>query len=186
MDKIRQWTDEDLLRLPMGMGERYELIEGELITMSPAGGEHGQIADIISGEIYLYLKKHKLGKGVTAETGFYTRGNKKTVRAPDYAFIRREKLGGKPLPKGFLTIVPDLVVEVVSPNDEADEIEAKVQEWRDFGVTLVWIVYPKTRHVHVYTQGDISPTVLTLEAALSGETVLPDFTLPLKTIFEQE
>jgi Uma2 family endonuclease len=85
-------TDADLLALTAGQGERYELIEGELRTRPAAGGRHGQVIDTISGELYVFQKSHLLGVGVTAETGFYTRGDTYTVRAPDYAFIRQAKV----------------------------------------------------------------------------------------------
>jgi Uma2 family endonuclease len=183
MVHTRIWTAADLLDLPDGMGKRYELVEGELREMAPAGGKHGQIVDIISGEFYLFLKAHQAGIGVTAETGFFTRGDNQTVRAPDYAFIRAEKVPPDGLPDGYLAIVPDLVVEVISPHDRAGDVDQKTQEWIDFGVPLVWVVYPTTGRVFVYRQDQRSPTLLTREDTLDGGDMLPGFALPVSTIF---
>jgi Uma2 family endonuclease len=176
-------TGEDLLNLPMGTGERYELIEGELIIMPPAGGEHGEIASTISGEIYLHLKKHKSGKIFAAETGFYTRRDNRTVRAPDVAFIQQSKIPQTGISKGFLDIVPDLIVEVVSPHDRASEIDMKVIEWLEFGVQLVWIVYPESRRIFVYEQEKPNPIILDENDTLIGGSVLPEFEVQVTTIF---
>jgi Uma2 family endonuclease len=178
-----QMTDADLLALPMGQGERYELIEGELHVMAPAGGRHGQSVDTISGEFYVFLKAHKLGIGVGAETGFYTRGDNRTVRAPDYAFIRQDNVPSGGLPDGYLTIVPDLVVEVISPHDRADEVDQKTQEWLTFGVQRVWVVYPTTERVFVYRQGERSPTVYAAGDTLEGGESLPGFAVAVEMLF---
>src|SRR5512141_1816821 len=103
-------TGTDLLDLPMGMGQRYERIEGELITIPPAGYRHGVFALQIGFLLKNYTVQHKAGTVCGAETGFYTRGDDKTVRAPDVAFISYAKLPAGPLPEGFLRIAPDLVV----------------------------------------------------------------------------
>ncbi|MCD4686146.1 MAG: Uma2 family endonuclease [Anaerolineae bacterium] len=182
--QARPMTGADLLALPMGQGERYELIEGTLQIMTPAGGRHGQIVDAISGEFYVYLKQHRTGVGIGAETGFYTRGNERTVRAPDYALIRAADVPDGGLPEGYLTLVPVLVVEVISPTDRAADVDAKVQEWLAFGVPLVWVVYPNTARVFVYTQDDASPTVFTMENTITGGDLLPGFNVAVRTFFE--
>lgn len=182
--QTRRWTDTDLAALPTGQGERYELVEGELRVMAPAGGKHGQVADAISGEFYLFLKAHKAGIGVTAETGFYTRGDTQTVRAPDYAYIPKEKIPAAGLPEGYLSLVPGLVVEVISPSDRASDVDEKTQEWLAFGVEIVWVVYPNTARIFVYRQGERSPVVFTRDDTIDGGTVLPGFSVPVKTFFE--
>src|SRR5688572_3800021 len=128
-------TAEDLLQLPTGMGERYELIEGELRVMSPAGPIHGKVANEISRQISNYVVEHQLGETFTAETGYYIRRKPDTVRAPDFSFISTDRLPKEGLPeKGYMPVMPDFVVEVVSPNDGAEEIEEKNLLWLNVGV----------------------------------------------------
>jgi Uma2 family endonuclease len=179
------FTADDLLALPMGMGQRYELIEGELLTMAPAGNEHGFVAGAVFGKVFMYLQTTDIGVGLAAETGFYTRGDKSTVRTPDYAFLTHQKIPEDGLPKGFSDIVPDLVAEVVSPNDSASYVEQKTLEWLAFGVRLVWVIYPDSQRVHVYQQGERNPVILTAEDTLTGGDVLPGFKLPVRNLFEK-
>jgi Uma2 family endonuclease len=132
----------------------------------------------------MYLQQNKVGVGVAAETGFYTRGDRRTVRAADYAFIPNERIPVDGLPAGYSQIVPALVVEVVSPFDTAAYIEQKVGEWLDFGVRLVWVLYPDTRHVYIYRQEEASPRVLKAADTIEGGDVLPGFSLTVGKFFE--
>ncbi|MCS6872941.1 MAG: Uma2 family endonuclease, partial [Anaerolineae bacterium] len=98
--------------------------------------------------------------------------------------IRAEKVPPEGIPSSFLSIVPDLVVEVVSPGDRSADIAAKVAEWLAFGVETVWIVYPSERTVHVHRQSDTSQ-VLSGEDLLEGSGVLTGFSVPVRAIFEE-
>jgi Uma2 family endonuclease len=129
------------------------------------------------------LKDNPIGILLAAETGFYTRGDDKTVRAPDLAFIRNELIPPDGIPDGYLRIVPDLVVEVVSPNDRAAEVDAKVQEWLKFGVKEVWVAYPATQRFMIYRQGTNSAVILNAGDALNGGSILPGFERTVATFF---
>lgn len=178
-------TGDDLLKMPSGMGERYELIDGELITMTTASFLHGLVALQSGFLLKSHTSQRKIGRVLGAETGFYTRGDKKTVRAPDVAYISYQKLPAGPLPaETYLDIAPDLVVEVVSPGDRAGEIEQKIQEWLNFGVRLVWVVYPESKRVHVYAGHSDQSRILTVEDAITGGDVLPEFEVPVSAFFE--
>ena len=107
---------------------RCELLRGELVMMSPAGSKHGVIALRIGGLLMDFVEPRGLGVVFGAETGFCIASNPDTVRAPDVAFVRRERIGGG-LPEGFFPGAPDLAVEVLSPNDRASEVLAKVRDW---------------------------------------------------------
>ena len=173
-------TADDLLA--MSSKGRYELTEGRLIEMSPPGSEHGLIVFSISLVVGNYVKQKKLGKVFAAETGFRLSRNPDTVRAPDVAFVSSARMPGK-LPKGYMDIAPDLVVEVVSPSDDADDMQLKIKEWLDAGAKMVCYVYPSSRQVVVYRSlRDVR--VLTETDTLTGDDILPDFSLPVKEIFE--
>ena len=117
----------------------------------------------------------------TAEAGFQLAHDPDTVRAPDVAFVRAERFppGGV---KGFFQGAPDIAVEVVSPSDRASEVAAKVRDWLQAGCSMVWVVDPENRTVTVHrSRKDI--TVLTEADMLTGGDVLPEFSMPVLTIF---
>lgn len=181
--QARAMTADDLLAMPKGQGQRYELIEGELMMTAAAGGKHGQIAQTVGGEIYLYLKEHPIGILVTAETGFCTRGDNNTVRAPDLAFIRNESIPPEGISEGYLRIIPALVLEVVSPNDRAADVDQKVQEWLAFGVDEVWVAYPSTRRIMIYPKSTGSAVILNSVDRIEGRSILPGFVRDVELFF---
>jgi len=174
-------TAEDLLHMPKD-DMRYELVDGELITMSPTKLWHGIIAGRIARHLSIYLEDHDLGEVVIAEAGFVVQRDPDHVRAPDVAFIAREHLPAEEEWDAYGERAPDLAVEVVSPDDKVKDVQSKVAEYFAAGAQLVWLVYPWARQVMVYR----SPTdvqVLTEEDTLDGGEVLPVFTCPLGAIF---
>jgi Uma2 family endonuclease len=176
-------TGEDLLEIQAETRKSYELIEGELVEMSPTSGVHGAIEFNIALLIGQYVRQHRLGQIVVGEAGFYVRGDEHTVRGADVAFISAAKVPPEGLPTGFLKIAPDLVVEVVSPNDRGTEIVEKVGEWLAFGVAAVWVVYPNTRSVHVYTDPR-SSRIFSADDTLEGSGALAGFSTPVRAFFE--
>jgi Uma2 family endonuclease len=160
---------------------RCELVRGELIMMSPAGSEHGGIIGELSGILWNFVRSRRLGRVFGAETGFIISRGPDTVRAPDIAFIRADRIPGR-LPRGFFSGAPDLAVEVLSPSDRAGEVLSKTQDWLVAGCPVVWVVDPETQSVTVYRS---DRTILVLAAAdtLCGDDVLPGFTLPVAEIF---
>jgi Uma2 family endonuclease len=104
------------------------------------------------------------------------------VRAPDLAFVCRERLPPENQPRGFWEIAPDLVVEVVSPNDTRAEIQLKVREWIEAGVRLVWVVYPDSRTVEVI-RTLLDREELTADDTLDGGDVLPGFSCAVAELF---
>lgn len=118
-------TAEQLLAMPDP--GRCELVRGEIVLMSPAGSRHGWIIAYITIRLGEAVLRLGLGRIFGAETGFILRRNPDTVRAPDVAFVRAERLAGG-LPVGFFPGAPDLAVEVRSPGDDDEEVQAKVEE----------------------------------------------------------
>ena len=180
-ETLQRSTASELFEMPDD-GFRYELVKGELRRMSPAGGEHGAVVWNLSSLLGPHIKADKLGQGFGAETGFKIAADPDTVRAPDVAFVRRERIPEAGIPKNFWEIAPDLAVEVVSPGDTYDEVDEKVNDWLDAGTRAVWVVNPRKRLVSVYRSvKDV--TILTEEDVLDGGDVLPGFSCKVSEIF---
>lgn len=178
-------TAEELEKLPTGMGVRYELIEGELIEMSPASLKHGIIASRIMRHLSNFVAEHELGEVTTAETGFEIKQDPYTVRAPDMAFIPKDRISSNAdeIPGGYSKIVPALVVEVISPGDTSAEIEDKTQMWFGFGVSEVWNVYLKGKRILAHHQ-DGQVRLFQGEEAIKDSPILSGFELKLTDIFK--
>jgi Uma2 family endonuclease len=172
-------TAEDLLRLNI-QDKRSELVRGQLVVREPAGLAHGVVASRIGERVAGFVRVHALGLVVAAETGFMLALDPDTVRAPDVGFIRRDRVPD-PLPRGYASIAPDLVVEVLSPDDRPGEVLAKVADWLRAGTRLVWVVDPIRRAARVY-RADGTEAFATGDDSLDGEDVLPGFVLPLAAI----
>lgn len=141
-------TAEQLAQMPSD-GNRYELVEGVLSMMSPAGGRHGRIAGRVFKLLAIHVDDNNLGVTFAAETGFLIATNPDTVRAPDAAFVSQEKMDTLDDDSGFLPFAPDLAIEVVSPNDAFAAVEKKAFSWLDAGTRVVLIVEPDSENVHV-------------------------------------
>lgn len=174
-------TADELLKLPRGQF-RYELVNGELRQMSPAGHNHGRVAARLTVALGRYVEEQGLGEVYAAETGFLLRSAPDTVRAPDVAYVARERAEAVGETRGYFPGAPDLAVEVLSPSDTVRESEEKVAEWLEYGAKLIWVVSPKLRHVTVY-RSPTDITVLTENGALDGESVIPGFSYPLAALF---
>jgi len=174
-------TAEQLLRMPDD-GCQYELVAGELRKMTPAGWKHGVVGGRLRSLLGRYVLQEELGEVLLAETGFLIARAPDTVRAPDIAFIRKDRLSSTPPTESFWPGAPDLAVEVVSPRDTAGEIDDKVKAWLDAGTTMVWVVNPAWRNVTVYRSAtDIK--ILTENDELSGQDVLPGFSCAVAEIY---
>lgn len=174
-------TVDDLLEMPDD-GWQYELVAGEITRMPPAGAEHGETEGEFVFHLRLYLSAPNAGRVYTGDTGFLFDRDPLTVRAPDVAVVRAERLPPKNERRGYLALVPDLVVEIVSPSERPSDIDAKVAFYLAHGVPLVWVAYPVTGTAEVYRPGAL-PRRLGPADALNGEEILPGFRLPLAAVF---
>ena len=175
-------TAEDLLAMPHGEG-RYELVCGELLTMSPASFEHGLITMELAASLQTFVKKNKLGRVFAAETGFLIQQNPDTVRAPDIAFVTTQKFSRSARKTGYWPGVPDLAVEVVSPNDLWTNVQSKALMWIEAGTSLVWIVDPRQKQITVFESLD-KITAFKSDQTLKAPDLLPGFSLLVGEIFE--
>ena len=177
----RGMTADELLRLPRGK-YRYELVKGELLTMSPAGSEHGAITQRLATLLDQYVTAKSLGLVFGAETGFLIAIDPDTVRGPDIAFIHAGRISVGGPPEGYWPGAPDLAVEVVSPGDTAKEVDDKVGEWLGAGCQVVWIVRPRQKTVVVHRAGGQAHTV-SVDEVLDGGSLLPGFQCRVAEIF---
>src|SRR4030095_14742861 len=166
-------TEEELLRLPRGQ-YRYELINGELKTMSPAGHNHGRVTMRIASPLARFVWDNKLGEVFAAETGFKLPRNPDTVLAPDVSFISEERAATVKQTSGYWPAALDLAVEVVSPNERRFDVEAKVTLWLKHGVKQVWIVDLKHETVTIY-HSSTSYVTFTREEEVSADDLIPGF-----------
>lgn len=161
---------------------RCELVRGEVIPMSPAGMEHGKISISIAIRLGIYCLKSNAGKVFGTDSGVVIRTHPDTVRAPDVYFIVRERLPKEKI-TAYCPIIPDLCVEVMSPDDHWPELMRKVKEYLGAGVKLVWVVVPPDRTVHVF-QANV-PVIIKGEIdTLDGGSVLPGFECAVSELFE--
>jgi Uma2 family endonuclease len=168
---------QDFERLPDD-GLRHELDEGELISMPPAGFEHGDLGAEIVRSLRNYAKEHSLGRVCQADTGFLLGPD--TVRAPDVAFVRRGRVLQRP---GFFEGAPDLAVEVFSPSDSVPQLMRKVQQYLRAGSHTVWVVYPETKQVHVFEAAK-EDRILDANDVLEASELLPGFSVRVEALFE--
>jgi Uma2 family endonuclease len=178
---VRLTTADELLKLPRGKA-RYELIKGELHTMSPAGSEHGVVIGTLFLLIAQFVKGKQLGLMFGAESGFLVHRNPDTVLAPDIAFVRRDRVPTGGPPKKFWPGAPDLAIEVTSPGDSTREIDEKASDWLRAGCQAVWIVDPHRKTVMTCRSGGATETFTETED-LDGGDILPGFRCSVVEIF---
>lgn len=163
---------------------RFDLIDGELIEMSPAGGTHGEIVGLLAEQLVSHVRAHRLGKVFLNDTGFVVGRNPDAILCPDLAFVRKDQLPPNDELNGFVKLAPDLAVEIVSPFDSWSLVARKAARYFASGTTDVWVVDPATRSLEVHSA--------TMPVARHSETdtvrthLLPGFELDLHQVFPSE
>jgi Uma2 family endonuclease len=165
----------------MGDIGRCELIYGELVMMSPASPEHGVVAARIVRLIGNYVDDHDLGLVFAAETGFKIE-HPDLVRAPDASFVRKDRVAAGLPKRGYFNGVPDLAVEVVSPDDTKREVAEKVNMWLAHGTVSCWVADPPTRTVTIHRTGQ-PPIRPEADDELRDEPTLPGFAIAVSKFF---
>jgi len=174
-------TADQLLKLPDG--RRFELIYGQLIELDYAGFHHGQITARIGSVIAEHTEENRLGVALAAGTGYLIETNPDLVRAPDASFVRKDRFP-KTHWKKYFPGVPDLAVEVVSPDDTKREIAEKLNMWLAHGTVSCWVADPDTMTLTIHRTGQ-KPRRLTVGNTITDEPALPGFTLPIARIFKR-
>jgi Uma2 family endonuclease len=172
-EELEKFPDDDF---------RYELVEGRVIRVSPTGAIHGWLVLHFASLLIQHVDARRLGFVLT-EVGFRLSSSPDTVRAPDLAFIRRERLPEGGLPRGFWKGPPDLAVEVLSPDDGPSDIHAKVADYLERGVPLVVIIDPD-EHVVIVHRRSAPPITLGTADLLDLDDVVQGFRCNVRDIFE--
>ena len=178
--KHRITTAEELFNMPDD-GYRYELVRGELRKMAPSGSEHGDISADIHGSLHPYVRANNLGRTRIADPGFILERGPDTVRAPDVAFVRRERIEAIGKTVFFWPEAPDLAIEVISPNDRYTEVNEKVDDYLAAGTRMVVVVNPRNRTVNVHTPD--GAVTLKMGDTLDGGEVVPGWQMPVADMF---
>jgi Uma2 family endonuclease len=174
-------TADELLEMHLPH-KSTELVRGRLIVREPPSTYHGMLQARLSTLVGSFVYAHGLGEICGQDTGFQIHADPDTVRAPDLAFISRERVEaiGR---RGYAELAPDMVVEIVSPGDRAGELLAKIGDWLDAGVKLAWVIDPPRMLAQVH-RADGTLEIVGATEALEGEDVLPGFTLELAKLFD--
>lgn len=170
---------EAIAERPENAERRFELIDGEIVEMSPSE-LHGLIAALITAALVHHAKAHDLGR-VTIEARHQMPGDEYNARLPDVAFTRKERA----LPiveKGSIPQMPDLAVEVKSPDDTYLSLRRKAEYYLANGSQMVWLIYPEKRLIEIY-RAEADVEILREEEVIDGGEVLPGLRLPVSDLF---
>ena len=170
-------ADVERLSLP---GKQVELVRGRLVVREPPGTWHGAVAAKLAYYLGDFVYREGLGFVFAQDTGFKIASDPDTVRAPDVAFVARDRTE-QIRARGYAELAPDLLAEILSPDDRPAEVLAKVADWLAAGTKLVWVIDPERREARVYRQ-DGSLSVLGEGDSLDGEDVLPEFRCALASV----
>lgn len=175
-------TAETLWAMPEKPGVRYELVEGRLVEVPGAGALHNLIAALMYEFLRDFARERDLGLVFTDGMGFLLYRDPDLLRLPDVSFVSRTRIPEEGIPEGFWPGAPDLAVEVVSPNDRAEDVYDKVRDYLAAGTRLVWVLWPKRQAVTAHT-ADGAIRELGPDDQVDGGDVLPGFRMPVTAFF---
>jgi Uma2 family endonuclease len=170
----------DLLERPEA--DHCEFVDGRLVE-KVMGAEASAITATLFVVLGAYIREHQLGRTYDSETGYKCFPHDTTMlRKPDFSFVRKDRLPNGKSPRGHFSIVPDLAVEVISPNDLYEDVERKLNDYRLAGVPLVWVISPTSQTILV-RRVDGSCAFLDVNGQLDGEQIVPGFSCSVAELF---
>jgi Uma2 family endonuclease len=178
----RLLTAEEYAQLP-DRGVPTELVRGRVIEMNVPAPRHGQICSKVDRIIGSYADERGLGHVLTNDSGVITRRGPDTVRGADVAYYSYARVPRGPLPRGYLTVVPELVFEVRSPTDRWSELFVKVGEYLEAGVSVVCLLDQVSERV-VVCRAEEPPVTLQGDDELHLPDVLGEFRVAVRRFFE--
>lgn len=177
----RRYTVDDLANFPDD-GRRREMVDGQIVEWDVTSLRHGAIANLLATLITLFVRQHRLGTVITTDALIRIFGSQQHARGGDIAFFAQGRLPAD-LDAAAADVAPDLVVDIHSPNDRADRVQAKIHDWLRIGVRLLWYVDPATGITAVY--GATSTTTVAPDEPLDGGDVLPGFTVRMSDLLAE-
>ena len=175
-------TAEELWEMPEAPGKRHELVDGEVVEVPGAGELHMAIVILLFKLLDRFVEEHDLGLVRPDGLAYVLRRDPDQVRIPDVSFVAWQSVPDGEISDAFWEGAPTLAVEVVSPNDRADDIHARVQDYLEAGSRQVWVLWPRRQSVSVYAQG-ADTRELGPDALLDGRDVLPGFQVRVADLF---
>ena len=172
-------TAEEFDNYPFEEDKRYELHEGELIVMTRPAYRHNRVLAHLNIELGIYFRKHKNGEALISENLYAL--SPKTRRSPDVGIILGDRYEELKTAK-VIPIVPEIVVEVLSPSERPGMIHRKLKQYFDAGVKEVWLIDPEPREVEIWAGATLPDHTLAAGETLTS-TLLPGFELPLADLF---
>lgn len=180
----RMYTVDDVWRLeqaPRHPTEKYYLIDGELFVKMAPTEMHGETANLIAHYLTVFVLEGGLGR-VGVEVGFHPPGDRGTALLPDVSFISKARMTKRAL-ASYVPLMPDLAVEVVSPSQSLAQVRRKAEVYLRHGSQMVWLIDPQALSAEVWRRGTERREVIEGDGELSGNDILPGFSLPLRKIF---
>jgi Uma2 family endonuclease len=167
--------------------DRYEVVNGQVVEIAPMSVFASEIANRLRDHLSIYAVRTNTGRTRMDMLFRLPLPEDETRnREPDLAFIKFDRWAqDRPLPyRGNpIDVVPNVTLEVVSPTDYAEDVLAKAYEYLRAGVELVWVIFPRQRHLFAFTATNTAPQLFTESDALDGGTVLPGFSVPMASLF---
>jgi Uma2 family endonuclease len=164
----------------------YEVVDGKIVENPPKGARQSILASFLQDLVGPIARSSRLGR-VVSETLFLLDRSRVLKRRPDVAFVSAERWSLKRQVPDTETwdVVPDLTVEVISESNSANAVARKIEEYFQAGVRSVWVIYPSTNKIYVYSS-PAQVRILQLGDELDGDRIIPGFHIPLSALFELE
>lgn len=183
MDDVEQTMTIDQLPCADFPEKRIEVVDGVVHRMTPASARHGLIGANVLALLLQHARANRLGEVFLSETGFVLRRAPDTLRCPDVAFVSAERLRAHGIPRGMMTVAPDLAVEILSPSDSVAYVERKVRDYFAAGVRMAWLIDDRARTVAIRVPG-AADRIAGETDMVDGGDVVPGFKCPVASFFE--
>jgi Uma2 family endonuclease len=181
-------TEEEYLAL--GSDVNAEIIDGELVIMSPNEAQHGQHGSTILTLLKTFVTARKLGRVFADGTAYILRENPdhslRDSKVPDVSYVSFTRLAADASLKQVLRLAPNLAVEVISPSEKARDVVTKTEFYLEYGVDQVWLVFPDEQEIRICTPAHPLGKAFSIDDTLIGGDVLPGFSVPMRAIFDEK